>query len=226
MDIISMILSRNQSGEPLASTEPGAVYTFDGNAEGKEFNENGSQVKIADVSPDLNKLVKVVGLMGGQQLEIPKADFEVRTFSDGVQAAIYQETAMVSVNDGALWVFCNPDAEGYFVSRIEFAETIRPIDPKYIPGAVLPVVELTTELSAANVDGTVLTADETAKVAEVLSENDYAIVKFIAFGLPLLAVCMKTEIEGTPSLLGYFYPYAISLAILEGAGMAFLELMS
>lgn len=126
--------------------EPGAVYTFDGNAEGKEIYD--WEVKIADVAPDLNNLVKVVSFEGGQQLEIKKADFEVVT-ADGGQAAVYQETAMVAVYDGALWVFCNPEAEGYYVSRIEFAETIHTIDPKYLPSSVATKADIFGAMEAS-----------------------------------------------------------------------------
>lgn len=140
MDMITLATAKNYTdSQRLAYIETGAVYTFNGNSEGKEFN--GTQVKIADVAPDLNNLAKVVGLMGGQQLEILKDDFEVVT-ADGepqIQYAIYQETAMVSVYKGALWVFCNPESEGYYVTSIEFADTVHPIDPKFIP----PVDSLT-----------------------------------------------------------------------------------
>lgn len=99
-----------------------------------------------------------------------------------------------------------------------------PIDQKYLPifsGGGLPVVELTT---VPNLGKDIeLTAEETAAVANVIANNDYAIVKFPFGSLPGIAVCMKTEAGGSPSLTGYISIYVISLVVLDGIGMVFLE---
>lgn len=226
MDIIDILLGRGQSGEKLAYTETKA-FTYDGNYEGKEFTNidtSSYAVRVGDAI-DPKTITKISGIMGGQMQEMSASDLTIIDASYGYRIVANGMTLMVIVTSDTFVVPVGTyvaHADIGYVTRVEY-ETIHPIDPKYIPGAVLPVVELTTEVSVANKNGTVLTADETAEVARVLSEYDYAIVKFIWGGLPVLAVCMKTETESTHCLVGYFFAYVFSLIIFGGAGLAFLE---
>lgn len=101
-------------------------------------------------------------------------------------------------------------------------EIIYPIDPKFIPGVCLPVVELSTPISAA-LEKMEMTAEETAAVTNVLASNDYAIANFIFDSKPMLAVCMKTEVDGIPALVGYFHILRILVGVADDIGIAAVE---
>ena len=60
------------------------------------------------------------------------------------------------------------DYSGGSHMKVETAETIHPIDPKFLPGAVLPVVELTT---VATAEGAALTDEEKALVDAVMAKS-------------------------------------------------------
>ena len=82
------------------------------------------------------------------------------------------------------------DGEEITIESTITYETIHPIDPKYLPGVCLPVVELSTILGEEPV---VLTAEENAKLNEV-----------VASGSPFILVC-KSEwmrIIGCASIFG------------------------
>lgn len=56
------------------------------------------------------------------------------------------------------------DGKAHTISVYQKKETIHTIDPKFIPGAVLPVVELSTTIT----DGAVFTEEESAQLAAVM----------------------------------------------------------
>ena len=106
-------------------------------------------------------------------------------------------------------------------------ETIHPIDPKFLPGVCLPVVELTTVPTAK---GAALTAEETAQVANALAMSNFAI---IALPMELEAhpiLCRVLTENDIRFLFGrYSYWYGtgaevlmldIMLGIIDGIGTA------
>lgn len=98
----------------------------------------------------------------------------------------------------------------FYTSCIE-TETIHKIDPKFLPGVCLPVVELSTEPTTEGVE---LTAEENTKLNEALSQSplvilqiptsDFALVTtivFSAYGGILLANCAFAQFQLAPSML-------------------------
>lgn len=63
------------------------------------------------------------------------------------------------------------------ITLAEKTETIHPIDPKYLPGVCLPVVELTTEPTVGT--SASLTADESAKLDEVVTLKTPIVLNFV-----------------------------------------------
>lgn len=128
----------------------GEVFTFDGNPEGKP--KEGLYVKISDKRPDWSTLIKVKGVMYGQSAELTVSDLKVIDSGVGTYFT-YQDIPIVMIvyleNDGGiisdlplgLHVLCDPDTNSY-VSYVEFAETIVPIDPKYLPNKVVDFDQL------------------------------------------------------------------------------------
>lgn len=148
---------------------PSKVYTFNGDASGKHVF--GNAVKISDDAPDLKKATKlVITYDDGTAIEFSPdvLTFEENPYLQGFLDPRVPETifaASVHVGDdetpAGLYVINEPSL---YISRIEFAETIVPIDPKYLPGVCLPVVELSTAVTA---EGATLTAEESAKMDAV-----------------------------------------------------------
>lgn len=85
-----------------------------------------------------------------------------------------------------------------YVSRIDgyVAETIHPIDRKFIPGAVLPVVELSTVPVSGS--QTKLTAEESAQMEEVLAMGVPFVGKLnVDEGVPAIGVFNTLSYSGT-----------------------------
>jgi hypothetical protein len=138
-------------------------------------DERGRMVKVSDDVIDLASLKsfsyasKLAGSgehLGGET--IPCSEFTaVACSSGGTNFVAYDMVWIWCVSadeageDGASMVgtwFCNTDNDDTSVSICMTAEleTIHPIDPKFIPGAVLPVVEIA--------DVSAITAEESAKL--------------------------------------------------------------
>lgn len=166
----------------------GAVFTFDGNPEGKP--KNGLYVKISDKRPDWSTFVKVKGIMYGQSVELTVSDLKVIhsgvgtyfTYQDiPIVMIVYLEKSGSITSDVplGLYVLCDPDTNSY-VSYVEFAETIHPIEPKYLPGVCLPVVELTTMIP-------VLESSDSGSEASLSDVENNALNN--AVGLPCVIKC-------------------------------------
>lgn len=128
----------------------GKVYTFNGDTSGK-FAANNI-VNISEDVPDLKNVTKIVlANSNGATAELLLSNLVymeqegmVGILDPNDQSRMYV-VSLYSCADGGpagLYVRCADDG---YVSRIEFAETIHPIDPKYLGGVCLPVVELTLE---------------------------------------------------------------------------------
>ena len=129
--------------------EPAKVYTFDGKitdedeTNGNLANINGAPYwKFGVGSFDLNNIVKAEFCAQGTTVEL--VEFIVTTDENGVQTAVANidgmELPAVVAFDGCLYGFCEGNAA--YIAKISFAETIHPIDPKYLPGVCLPVVDI------------------------------------------------------------------------------------
>lgn len=154
MDIPTLALAKAYTdSQRLAYVVPGAKLTFDGDITGKEFL-NETLVKISDVPVDLTSVTKciltadpVIASAFGvpENMEYTGDGFTVSSVNilgiEAQQLSTAENMIAVSIPDHGLWGtvmlgtsmgFDEVDV-AMWVSYIECAETIHPIDPKYIP---------------------------------------------------------------------------------------------
>ena len=152
MDILSMILARNQGGdEPLASSETKTI-TWDGNSDNHEILdlEDIVFVKIYDEPIDNNKVTEVEVSFTGAEVGVVTHNIFQKESMEWSEEGI-GKILTISLGDyvdysvpGILMIITE-DVEGwctkgvyalligaFWVSKI-ITETIHPIDPKYIP---------------------------------------------------------------------------------------------
>lgn len=144
MDILDQILAADMAKQYSDSkggyTKPGKVYTYDGGEVG-EFGDffNMKYVLLSKDVPDLHSIAKAVCIAGtAQQVEYAKGDFTFKENygAEGINAVLVSfggviAPVVLSVEGQGLYGFATPGV-GY-LSYVEFAETIVPIDPKYLP---------------------------------------------------------------------------------------------
>ena len=127
--------------------QPSAVYTYDGNQEGKvTFPQGGVTAVRVGEAVDPNSVQKVIGVLDGQEMEI-LADAITLSESDDITFLNANGAPFVCIvtgdNDfGAAPGTYATQNEWYYVSRIEVTETTTPIDPKYLPEGV-ELIDLT-----------------------------------------------------------------------------------
>lgn len=156
MDLITLAMAKKYTDEKAGYVEK-PVFTYDGNGEVVDINGLTFH-RITDKFHDLNTLVKMEGFAYGSKMEFTADDITITGETD-TSVAVQEGTVKYAGNDmvfilalkvleglegvvalnTGVYVFSTDDA---YVSYLEFAETIHPIDPKFIPGAVLPVVEV------------------------------------------------------------------------------------
>lgn len=218
------------------------VLTFNGDVTGKTML-NG-MVMISNTVMDLSNVTNVVMIsdptvaeqMGTpSRVEYGKETLTVRK-EDGVQYLNNGAVDVAKSVDGAgVFVMCMLGSEigiedvevALYVSLIEFAETIHPIDPKFIPAGVgggLPVVELTTIVP---IDGTqaILTADETAAIQAAAAMNMPCIGR-VSIGAPGNAVVIVFSLMPVEENFVAYESYlssagkSIVLSVEDGVGAA------
>lgn len=150
----SMVIGELSESGQVGYVESGKVFTYDGKGE-ELFEYKGLHyAKVANEFFDLNNLIKAtITFDDGSQAEITKDSITVESYES--TSGVLQEATAKFGDMSAIGVVADGLAEpgailvfhesGGYISRIEFAETIHPINPKFIPGAVLPVVELSIE---------------------------------------------------------------------------------
>ena len=147
-------MKRYTDSQRIAYVEGQKTITFDGNSDGKECISELLLVKVSDLVYDLSKATFVTQrLPSGEDVAIEASAFDFVT-EDGMRALVYNDTvAVFSLTENTAgdygvtcgtFVLCTYET---WISKVEFAETIHPIDPKYLPGVCLPVVELTTTVA-------------------------------------------------------------------------------
>ena len=128
------------------------VFTFDGIP--KSGFIFGYYTKISNKTPDVDTLVSVSGFMGGQPLELSAADCQVYKDNAMSQIAFGGRAIAIVVHKAfseaivGLYVICETESNSY-VSRIEFAETIHPIDTKYLPDTVATKADIFGAMEAS-----------------------------------------------------------------------------
>lgn len=153
MDIVTLAMAKAYTDSQRLGHVESKQITYDGNGEKKDSLIEGlSVVKISDTLLDLSTVRRVVmKYHDGMEYVIGKENLVALEESGVMILAGYGEKPLVlsaQKNNGAglpdgLYVVdaVDENGESYHVSLIE-TETIVPIDPKYLPGVCLPVVEL------------------------------------------------------------------------------------
>ena len=156
-------------GNPVGTDR--TVLTYDGNSKGKEvvFPGNGvGYVVIADKYIAPESIVSVSASFVGNILTIGKADISFETLGSNNKYAAhtfyngeYVPLFTIEKKEDGTGVFAVFDdaSLALYVCRVE-AETTTPIDPKYLPGVCLPVVELSAETLMALFSGQQVMATE------------------------------------------------------------------
>ena len=170
---------RKLGGDKISSK----VFTYDGKAEELEkfpdISEQYTYAKIAKDAPSLHTLKKIGGTFAnGSQIEASAEELTIETAIDGDAEVAYMTYMGSTVpflvySMGNLFVY---SMAGFgYCSKVEFAETIVPIDPKYLPGVCLPVVELSTVVSA----GAALTEREMALLSAAYATGKPVVVSCV-----------------------------------------------
>ena len=186
---------------------PRKTYAFDGILEGKDYvpfgNDNGF-LKVSSDTPDFRKAEKIDTWYGVATPTTPGISIIEGTAENnelfGAKGYIFmidRDPAMVVVTDTlnspipstGLYFFCGyyPENTTMLVNELVIAETITPIDQKYLPGVCLPVVELSTVVTE---EGAELTAEESALMDKVA-----------AMDVPIVAKMHLLSTENTTQLL-------------------------
>lgn len=169
-EVTTKRVMRKLGGDKISAKK----YTFDGNTEGRivvPVGGSDSFVKISDDMPDLHKLVDLAYSSGGHATADAFTIQDVKLGDD----TLYGAVGMIALGSNAPYVVVVTDTASspipetglytimvggsFWISSVEFAETIVPFDQKYLPGVCLPVVDLTgCALGEAITDETVITA--------------------------------------------------------------------
>lgn len=136
--------------------EPGKVYTYDGQAEDLVTLEVGNTTltyaHVANNAPHLATMVNATAsTYDGERVTVSKEDCTLQKFEDGKEA-VFVNIGFGSIPfavwvEGDLYVYSYPSF-GY-CSRLEFAETIHPIDPKFLAGDIIRSEAVSTAMGDA-----------------------------------------------------------------------------
>ena len=186
-EIVDEVLSmaKAYSDSKGGYVEPGKVYAFDGNLEGKEvfvINEAISLVKLSNDPLNLGNVRSFEKITINNQewdTNINIEKYEKNKFivssvdDDGTfcimigenQYIISVENMFGDIIARGTWILHGKIGKTVsYISEIQMSDTVRPIDQKYLPGMCLPVVELTT---VPTTEGAELTTNEIARMNEV-----------------------------------------------------------
>lgn len=166
------------------------VLTFDGNIEGKEYLEALSVVKISDEAIELDSIVSIATVFAGLTEPVVYTKEKLTISSEnGVGVAVAQGGYLSgaplvvvvaegfteadengvehTVAKGTYACYANDEGLIHYTTRIE-CETIHPIDPKFIPGVCMPVVEI-DEFPYIAGEAVMLSADAVAVMEQAVS---------------------------------------------------------
>lgn len=179
MNIVTLAMAKAYTNSQRLGHVESKRITYDGKSEKIDMlGGNANTVaKISDEPFDLSTVCRLyLKFRDGMEIAVEKESITI--YAEGGIEFIGNNTALIfcmSVpenNDvglpAGLYVADGFDENGdeFYVPRIE-TETIVPIDPKYLPGVCLPVVELSTTVAS----GAVFTAEENAKLTAAFAEG-------------------------------------------------------
>lgn len=171
MDILDQILGGEMANEYTDSKggyTKGLTLTYDGNKEGKKYFTLGDStfVRIGGAIDAYD--IKTVSL---NDTVIPVSELQIVSSEQGT-SVYYSGVIGIAVfydnNSGVpAGTYVLDDGE-YVITKV-VTETIVPIDPKFIPGAVLPVVEIANIVEITETEATALDAVAEKKSPIVLN---------------------------------------------------------
>lgn len=232
MDLIDQILGGNRgkkytNSQRLAYIEPAKTLTFDGNSEDKETWD--VMVKISEQFIDLSNAVSITMVVGGTEIQSTDIiayadDGTVSLFSTKTEqmlaASIHPDSDIgLDMGHSGTFVVCEDMA---YVSRIEFAETIHPIDPKYLPGVCLPVVVDLAKYEALNTgilytlatNGGVVQDIEVGTFWEEVNTDSPLKISIPADAIGLIGVVVESNLNSVTTMSGALSGVEFNLLIL------------
>ena len=204
------------------------VLTYDGNTEGKEIYDIGDAAPLVRLGEpiDHTKVTQIVAKVGSEYntvahyeaMAVPDIDGAVVETDVGILLYIFNSDfadGEYSCPKGTYVYTAIPETDGVYVSEIKL-ETIHPIEPKFIPGVCLPVVEFST---VPTKDGAQLTEEECALMdalngAPFVLKIPLAFSEGTTFHASFVASSIKVA-EGIFAYSGMFYTGALN-AIMVG----------
>lgn len=202
MDIISMIMSRNNGGgEPLAYEEyTYAPISFDGNMTDKVIinatdlgfeNSGRGYFKISDEPIPVNNIEEIFMKWGNGTPQSSHFNFNIAKVEEDVYFVFSEEEnaselPLIFVVDDSnsdiygTWAMAQLVPELLYVNYIsgKIKKLIHPIDPKYIPGAVLPVVEIASAPYPIDGSTVALSAEESKELSAAIATGLPAVIKY------------------------------------------------
>ena len=202
----------------LSRLEDGGGYSEDGKVLLNTALERENTISITVVTHH-------IGLELGKKytVTLDSGTYEVECISAGENLGLTDPDYFIVqevVEDGLKITFAEDFNCGNHITISE-TETIHPIDPKYLPGVCLPVVELSTVPTA---DGAALTAEETAQLSSALATSKYALV-VLPFDFAISPmVCRFYEEDESAGFLGGVVAHGsfvnVALIYADGVGIA------
>lgn len=252
MDMITLAMAKAYSDSKGGYSEPSKAYTYDGILEGKEYVEaqpGKILVKISDeiCYYDTIESVSLTGEKGSGTLGKEKLVFEeldeagnIAILCNGLELGTIVNETFADVFSPGIWVLyeVNELTGITYVSKIQLTETIHPIDPKYLPGVTIRMLE--SVLDFGEIDehesGAYLTLSD-----ELLAELNTAPVAFMMRckqtinGAPIYATALFTPVELENVGAGYnsvfvfmsgYTVYSVTIATINGVWMGKIGICS
>lgn len=221
MDLMTLAMAKQYTNsQQLGYTKE---LTWNGNIEGKQYFEELGAVKVSETAYDLSDVVSITGCDNGEMMKwtLPNPDIVLNTeggaqfleTDDGSGPLVISvpKDSGIALVLGISGTWLRYISEDAYIAGIEL---IHPIDPKYLPGVCLPVVELRTAILSANTIEP-LFADDSAALDAVYANKQPIVCNVNCLGyevsVPLMWVGNNSYASLTP--IGEF-----SLARQDDAG--------
>lgn len=187
MDMITLAMAKAYTDQKAGYTEPGKAIFNIALTDGSNYDVvvTGKELTVGEtytVITESGSFSAVCKDFNGGALLGNLASINPSGENTGESFAVY-----VGVDKGEAFGVAVDQNGGSFI-KITTPETIHPIDPKFLPGVCLPVVEIASAPYPES--GTVeLSAEESAKLDAAVAEGFPVVVKMTMFGMPVAVVC-------------------------------------
>jgi hypothetical protein len=214
MDMITLAMAKTYTdSQRLAHTDPSVTLSWDGDESNNEIVriEGFRFVKVSNDPYDLNRAASLT--IGNVTVELRSGEYLVQTENGN--------SMLMSVNGSTVWAISMEDDDNVDFTKgtwlltaytaITFAETVHPIDPKYLGGAALPVVELTTTFA----NGADLTEKEDKLLKAAWERNTPVVIKLsVSFDTTNSDMCAVWSRADHVGLCNFTLPYGGKTLVL------------